>query len=58
MLTIEDLKQQLASSEAELENAKSHVYRLDGITQLLKHQIKTAEEKASKKEADETPKEG
>lgn len=55
MITLDELKQQLASSEAELEAAKAAVYRGDGIIQLLKFQIKLVEDKAK---ADETPQEG
>lgn len=57
MITLDELKQQLLSSEAELEAAKAAVYRLDGITQLLKHQIKSVEDKA-KDAAVESPQEG
>lgn len=43
MITIEDLKEQLKAYEDQLEVAKSQVYRLDGITQLLRHLINEAE---------------
>lgn len=36
---LETLKTQLATTEAELEQAKAHVYRADGAMQLLKHLI-------------------
>ena len=36
---IETLKTQLTNTEAELEQAKAHVYRADGAIQLLKHLI-------------------
>lgn len=60
MITLEELKQQLLSSENELESAKAGVYRLDGIIQLLKHQIKTVEDKAKgdTSPSAEAPKEG
>ena len=35
-LTVDTLREQLATTELELENAKSHVYRCDGCVQLLK----------------------
>lgn len=37
------LQEQLVASEAELEQAKATIYRLDGIIALLKHLIKKAE---------------
>ena len=40
---LDDLKKQLAASEAELEQAKAHVYRLDGAIQMLRHFISDAE---------------
>lgn len=58
VITLEELKQQLLSSENELEAAKSAVYRGDGIIQLLKFQIKMIEDKAQAQPVDETPQEG
>lgn len=42
-MSIENLQEQLSKYEQELEAAKAHVYRLDGIIQFLRHQIKEAE---------------
>jgi hypothetical protein len=57
VITLESLKEQLVASENELEQAKSHVYRCDGATQLLKHLIQQAEtpEKPETKESTEIP---
>ena len=41
--TIDDMRQQLASSELELERAKAALYGADAIIRLLKHQISEAE---------------
>mgnify|MGYP001558132184 CR=1 FL=1 len=41
--TINDMRQQLASSELELERAKANVYGIDAIIRLLTHQISEAE---------------
>lgn len=38
-ITRQELVDQLAHTEVELENAKSIVYRCDGVIQLLKHLI-------------------
>ena len=43
-LTVETLREQLASTELELENARAHVYRCDGAIQVLKHLITVAED--------------
>lgn len=42
-LSLESLKEQLKSVEAEQEGAKAHLYRTDGVIQLLKHQITSLE---------------
>ena len=42
-LTVETLREQLATTELELDNAKAHVYRCDGVVQMLKHLILQAE---------------
>mgnify|MGYP001562868096 FL=1 len=42
-LTVETLREQLATTEQELENARAHVYRCDGCIQLLKHLLTLAE---------------
>ena len=41
--SLESLKEQLASTEQELEQARAHVYRCDGALQLLRHLISQAE---------------
>ena len=38
-MNLEQLIKQLEASEAELEQAKAHVYRVDGAVQMLKHLI-------------------
>lgn len=43
-ITLEQLKEQLAASEQELEVAKAHVYRCDGAIQILKGLIAQAEQ--------------
>lgn len=50
VITIEQLKEQLAASEQEFEAAKSHVYRTEGVIQLLKHQLALAEKPVDKPE--------
>lgn len=55
MITKESLQAQLDSSERELEAAKATVYRLDGIIQLLKHQVAEFD-KPEEKEAPKTSK--
>lgn len=45
MLTIDELKDQLKQAQQELENNKAQFYRADGCVQLLKYQIKLAEDK-------------
>lgn len=42
-VAIDTLKQQLLSTENDLEQAKAAVYRCDGAMQLLKHLIAEAE---------------
>lgn len=42
-LTLDELKEQLAQTEAELEASKAHVYRCDGAIQVLKHLIELAQ---------------
>lgn len=56
----QSLEQQLASLEAEMENAKVVVYRCDGAIQVIRHlltQIDEAEKapKAKRKKADAEP---
>ena len=63
MINIESLKEQLSASlneleeaKAEFEEAKSHVYRCDGVIQLLKHLIQEAEKPETPSEvAEEKP---
>ena len=43
-IQIETLREQLATTEQELEHARAHVYRCDGVIQLLKHLIQQAEQ--------------
>ncbi len=54
MITIESLREQLAATEIELEQAKAHLYRCDGSIQLLRHLISEAE-KPENPSTDETP---
>ena len=42
-INLESLKTQLAQTEVELEQAKAHLYRCDGVVQMLKHLIAQAE---------------
>lgn len=42
-IDIESLRKQLAASEQELETAKSHIYRVDGAIQILRHLIAEVE---------------
>lgn len=49
-ISLEELQSQLASTEIELEHAKSHVSRCDGAIQLLKHFIKEAQSAQAKEE--------
>ena len=50
--------EELATTELELENAKSHVYRCDGCIQLLKHLIEQAESPDLTTSEEEVPAEG
>jgi len=43
MIKMDDLKAQLAATEAEMEAAKAHLYRCDGALQVLKHLIAESE---------------
>lgn len=56
MITKESLSEQLKSSEVELAQAQAHVYRLDGIIQLLKHQIASFDEPTKAEAEVEKPK--
>lgn len=38
-INVNSLKEQLIATEAELESAKAHLYRCDGVVQMLKHLI-------------------
>ncbi len=44
-MTLDDLKKQLDSTEAEFEAAKAHVHRCDGAIQVLNHFIADEEAK-------------
>lgn len=44
---IASLKEQLAHTESEFEQAKASLYRCDGVIALLKHMIKDAEAEAA-----------
>lgn len=48
-LTIDDLKKQLATAEAEFEQVKAQLYRIDGVVQILKGLISKAEQPIEKK---------
>ena len=54
-LSLESLKEQLVASEAELEQAKSHVYRCDGAIQILRYQISLLEQEALDDESNDKP---
>lgn len=43
MINVESLREQLATTQAEFEEAKAHVYRCDGTIKLLLHLIAQAE---------------
>lgn len=51
-LDLESLKKQLAETELEFEKARAHMYRCDGVVQLLKYQITEAEK--SEKPSEDT----
>ena len=54
MINVESLREQLKASEVELEEAKAHVYRCDGVIRMLQHLIAEAE-KPEKPSEDEKP---
>lgn len=47
-INVDDLKAQLVTAEAEFEQTKAHLYRLDGIVQLLKKLIATESDPPAK----------
>jgi phage shock protein A len=53
VIKLETLKEQLVATEAEFEQIKSHMYRCDGVIQMLKHLIKQEEAETPEKPATE-----
>lgn len=56
-LSLDSLKEQLKATEQEFEAARSHLYRCDGVIQLLKNQIASLETPAdtADEKSDEKP---
>ena len=55
MVNVDALREQLAETEVEFEQAKAHLYRCDGSIQLLKHLIAQAEKPETPAEDAEKP---
>jgi hypothetical protein len=54
MMTIEELRQQIAQTENDFENAKAQVYRYDGALQVFRAMLVKAEaEKPATPDSDE-----
>lgn len=51
-VNVEDLKKQLDATEVAFEQAKAHLYRLDGVAQTLRGLIVEAEKPVEKKKKD------
>ena len=54
-LDVDALKNQLTRTETDLELAKAHVYRCDGVVQMLKHFITLTETEKPESDKSEPP---
>lgn len=50
LLTTEELKKQLTLAEADFENAKATLFRMDGVVRTFKHLIELSEKPEEKKD--------